>query len=159
MEGEKESGKQIKKKLYAIKVSAGHEKEIALIASERYNNLKEKTSVASELVLDEIKSYILVEADNPADPLPLFYGLKHVRGHVRGMMDIKDIEHLILPKAKPTEIEVGYEVEITWGPFKGNIGEIIGVDKTKNEVKVVLKDSITPLTIQLSADYVKIIKK
>jgi transcriptional antiterminator NusG len=75
------------------------------------------------------------------------------------MMDIKDIEHLILPKVKPTEIEVGYEVEITWGPFKGNIGEIIGVDKTKNEVKVVLKETITPLTIQLSADYVKIIKK
>jgi Transcription antiterminator len=159
MEEGKESGKQIKKKLYAIKVSAGHEKEIALIASERYNSMKEKTSVVSELVLDEIKSYILVEADNPADPLPLFYGLKHVRGYVRGVTDIKDIEHLILPKAKPVELEVGYEVEIMWGPFKGYTGEIVSIDRSKNEVTVILKDAVTPLTIQLSADYVKVIKK
>jgi len=121
--------------------------------------MKEKTSVVSELVLDEIKSYILVEADNPADPLPLFYGLKHVRGYVRGVTDIKDIEHLILPKAKPVELEVGYEVEIMWGPFKGYTGEIVSIDRSKNEVTVILKDAVTPLTIQLSADYVKVIKK
>lgn len=158
MEEEKVSGKKVKSKLFVIKVSSGYEYMTSLILKEKYNSYK-VPGVISTLVLDEIKSYIIIESENIADVSSLIYGLKHVKGQVRGTVDFKNLEHLILPKDIISEIKEGYEVEIVWGPFKGSIAEVTRVNKSKNEVTVILKDAITQIPIQLSADYVKIIKK
>lgn len=158
MAAEKASGEG-KNRLFAVKVTAGYENLVSIIAGEKAKSLGEKSGIISILTLDELKSYVMVEAKNKGDVVSLFYGLKHVRGHVRGAIDIKEIEHLIKPKEVVTEIKEGTEVEIVWGPFKGSIAEIVRVDQDKREVTVVLKDAITPIPIQLSVDYIKIIKK
>jgi len=158
MEELKESGKKIKPKLFAVKVSSGHEIVTAMIAAEKYKSLK-NVEIFSSLVLDEIKNYVLVEAINLADVSTLFYGIKFVRGHVRGMMEIKDVEHLILPKEKEIEIKEGNEVEVIWGPFKGSIAEVVSVNPSKKEVTIILKESLTPIPIQISIDYIRLIKK
>ena len=106
-----------------------------------------------------MKSFVLVEAKSKTDVISLFYGLKHVRGHVRGAIDIKEIEHFLVPKEIMGEIKEGAEVEIVWGPFKGSIAEVVRVQQDKKEVTVVLKDSVTPIPINLHVDYIKIIKK
>jgi transcriptional antiterminator NusG len=159
MEQEKESGKGSEIKIFAVKVTTGYENTTAFIINERYKAVADKTSVVSALVLDEIKSYVMVEAKNMGDVLSLFYGLKHVKGQIKGMIDIKEIEHLLVPKEAITDLKEGYEVEIIFGPFKGNIAEIIEVDKSKNEVTVILKDAVSNIPIHLSAEYVKVIKK
>jgi len=159
MEQEKESGKGSEIKIFAVKVTTGYENTTAFIINERYKAVADKTSVVSALVLDEIKSYVMVEAKNMGDVLSLFYGLKHVKGQIKGMIDIKEIEHLLVPKEAITDLKEGYEVEIIFGPFKGKIAEIIEVDKSKNEVTVILKDAVSNIPIHLSAEYVKVIKK
>ncbi len=158
MEAEKVSGER-KNKLYAVKVTAGYENLTGMIAAEKAKKLGESSGIISILTLDEMKSYILVEAENKSSVISFFYGLKHVKGHVRGAIDIKEIEHLITPKEIITEIKEGSEVEIVWGPFKGSIAEVVKVDQNKKEVTVILKDSVTLIPIQLSIDYIKILKK
>lgn len=159
MAQEESSGKETNTKIFAVKVTTGYENTTAFILNERYKAVANKTSIASALVLDEIKSYIMVEAKNMGDVITLIYGLKHVKGQIKGMIDIKEIEHLIAPKEAVSELKEGYEVEIIFGPFKGSIAEITNVDKDKKLVTVILKDAVTQIPIQLSADYVKVIKK
>jgi len=156
---EESSGKQVDTKIFAVRVTTGYENTTAFIINERYKAVADKTTIVSALVLDEMRSYVMIEAKNMGDVLTLIYGLKHVKGQIKGMIDIKEIEHLIVPKEVIKELKEGYEVEITFGPFKGSIAEIIGVDKSKNEVRVILKDAPTQIPIQLSADYIKVIKK
>jgi len=159
METEKEGGSESKGKIYAVKVTAGYENLIGMIAAEKAKNLGSNSGIYSILTLDEMKSFILVEARSKTDVISLFYGLKHVRGHVRGAIDIKEIEHFLIPKEMISEIKEGMEVEIVWGPFKGSIAEIVRVEENKREVTVILKDAVTPIPINLPVDYIKIIKK
>ncbi|HLI45648.1 MAG TPA: transcription elongation factor Spt5 [Geobacterales bacterium] len=159
MEAEKEGGSETKRKLYAVKVTAGYENLIGMIAAEKAKNLGPNSGIYSILTLDEMKSFVLVEAKSKTDVISLFYGLKHVRGHVRGAIEIKEIEHFLVPKEMMGEIREGTEVEIVWGPFKGSTAEVVRVEQNKKEVTVVLKDSVTPIPINLPVDYIKIIKK
>jgi transcriptional antiterminator NusG len=156
---EKASGSETKSRIFAVKVTSGYENLVGMIAAEKARKLGEKSGILSILTLDELKSFIMVEAKSKTDVISLFYGLKHVRGHVRGAIDLKEIEHLLVPKEIIGEIKEGAEVEIVWGPFKGNIAEVVRVEQNKREVTVVLKDTITPIPIQLPVDYIKIIKK
>ena len=66
---------------------------------------------------------------------------------------------MLVPKDIIGEIKEGTDVEIVWGPFKGNIAEVVRIEQDKREVTVILKETVSPIPIQLPVDYIKIIKK
>ena len=95
MAAEKASGSETKSRIFAVKVSSGYENLVGMIAAEKAKILGVQSGIISILTLDELKSFIMVEAKSKTDVISLYYGLKHVRGHVRGAIDLKEIEHLL----------------------------------------------------------------
>jgi transcriptional antiterminator NusG len=57
------------------------------------------------------------------------------------------------------EIEVGYVVEITGGPFKGMKAKITKVNKVRSEATLELLEATFTLPITVHADYLKVIEK
>lgn len=150
-------------RLFAIKISTGQELGTAFTADLRYSKSQElqSSSIAAVLVLSEVRSYVFVEADNSFDAGRMFYGLRHVKAGSPTLIPYEEIEHLLQTKIAASAIEPGFEVEITAGPFKGMKAKVVSVDKTKNEVTVMLteKDISFAFPLTMSADSVKIISK
>ena len=96
MAAEKASGSETMSRIFAVKVTSGYENLVGMIADERAKKIGEQSGIISFLTLDELISFIIVEAKSKTVVISLFYCLKHVRGHVRGAIDLKEIEDLVL---------------------------------------------------------------
>lgn len=148
-------------RLFAVRVTTGQEMGTALTANERYLRSRElqRSSIASVVVFGEVKSYIFVEASNVVDVNRMFYGLRYVKHVSQGYIDYDEVKHLVAPKLAATMIEPGYDVEIVGGPFKGLKARVMGVDRNKNEVTVILLEANYTFPLTMSAEQVKVIKK
>ena len=148
-------------KLFAVRVTTGQEMSTALMIDAKWNRREDlkRSSVTALMVIEEVKSYIFVEAGNASDVGRLVYGFRHVRGRSPGLISYKEVEHFIYPKLAASMLEPGYIVEVTGGPFKGMKGRVESVDKNKNEVRLILLEASFTFPLTISAEYVKIISK
>ncbi|MHA1754723.1 MAG: transcription elongation factor Spt5 [Candidatus Odinarchaeia archaeon] len=86
-------------------------------------------------------------------------GIPHVRGKVVGKINIKEIEHVLIPRPPTEGLDVGDTVEIIGGPFKGERAKVNRIDESKSEVVLELLESSYPIPIKVHADYIKLIEK
>ncbi len=120
--------------------------------------LKMKTiDVQSVLLLDDLKGYVVVEAQDVSSMFNAIQGLRHVRGQLRGELGYNEIEKYLVKKSVVTELEIDKTVEIVGGPFKGMKATITRVDKEKEEATVLLLDAPYQLPITVDANYLKLI--
>ena len=141
--------------LYAVRTTGGQEKIVMRMLEAR---LKMKTiNVQSVLLLDDLKGYVVVEAQDVSSMFNAIQGLRHVRGQLRGELGYNEIEKYLVKKSVVMELEIDKTVEIVGGPFKGMKATITRVDKEKEEATVLLLDAPYQLPITVDANYLKLI--
>ena len=141
--------------IYAIRTTANKERNVASKLADRIERDKVKISA---IVVPGLKGYILVEGDKQEID-KAYRGVAHARGLVEGETSVSEIEHFLAPKPAVTNLQEGFTVEITGGPFKGEKAKITRVDKTKNEVTIELLEATVPIPITVPAESVRVIEK
>ncbi len=144
-----------KYKLFAIKTTAGQERNVAKILESRVRG--ENAEVASILTLPDVKGYIFVEAKSKEVINALIQGIRHIKSRPAMPIDIKEISNHLVEKLIIDILSEGDSVEIIAGPLKGITGKVIRVDRTKREVTVELSEAAFPLPISISVDQIKIL--
>ena len=141
--------------LFAVRTTGGQEKIVMRMLEAR---LKMGTvDLQSVLLLDDLKGYVVVEAQDVSSMFNAIQGLRHVRGQLRGELGYNEIEKYLVKKSVVTELEIDKTVEIVGGPFKGMKATITRVDKEKEEATVVLLDAAYELPVTVDANYLKLI--
>jgi transcriptional antiterminator NusG len=115
------------------------------------NNLPVYSIIYSE----NMKGYLIIEADNQAAVSKLISDVKNVKSIVPGVLSINDIAPLI--KAKTEEISLQNEqvVEVINGPFKGMKAKVLRFNKEKREATIMLLETAVPIQINVDASYLK----
>jgi len=143
--------------IYAVRTIAGQEKNVAEFLASKAE--KEKIDIYSILATEDLKGYVLVEAPNRGAVEELVRRTFKVRGIVPGETSVEELEHLLSPHKIIENIEKGDIVELIAGPFKGERGRVIRVDKNKEEVTLELIDAAVPIPVTVGVEQVKIVSK
>ncbi|GBF36489.1 MAG TPA: transcription elongation factor Spt5 [Methanothermococcus okinawensis] len=143
--------------IYAVRTIAGQEKNVAEFLASKAE--KEKIDIYSILATEDLKGYVLVEAPNRGAVEDLVRKTFKVRGIVPGETSVEELEHLLSPHKIIENIEKGDIVELIAGPFKGERGRVIRVDKHKEEVTLELIDAAVPIPVTVGVEQVKIVSK
>ena len=142
--------------LYAVKVTVGQERNVALMLADKA--MVEKIPIASILAPAELKGYIIVEAATPHNVDILIRGMRHVRERVPGIVDPSEVDHYLVTRPVIEGLEVGAVVEVVAGPFKGMQAKVMRVDEAKEEVTIEILEATFTLPITVHADYVREVK-
>ena len=139
--------------LFAVRTTGGQEKMVLrlLEAKMRSGELK----IQSILLVDNLKGYIVIEAEDPQMMFNAIQGLRHVKGQLRGELQYSEIENYLIKKSIVSELQVDATVEITGGPFKGMKATITRIDHEKEEATVILLDAQYQLPVTVDANYLK----
>ena len=140
-------------KFFAIRITGGQENVVANILQNKINS--KKISLRSILILENFKGYVIVEAPDSNIAYDALYGVRHVRGQIRGDLPFSDIEKYLVKKPVVTELSIDDTVEVIAGPFKSMKAKIIRVDYEKQEATVVLLDSPYQIPVTVDANYLK----
>lgn len=152
-----EQTKMVKSTFFAVKTTGGQERTVANFVYTRVTN--RNMPVYSVIQLDTQKGYIYVEAKTAHAVDQAIHGFKHVKGRVPGTIQPQDIERLIVTKSVISELNVDDEVEVIAGPFKGMRARVQRIERSKEEVTIVLLDAPYQLPVTVDAKYLKIVKK
>ena len=139
--------------LFAVRTTGGQEKMVLrlLEAKMRSGELK----IQSILLVDNLKGYIVIEAEDQQMMFNAIQGLRHVKGQLRGELQYSEIENYLIKKSIVSELQVDATVEITGGPFKGMKATITRIDHEKEEATVILLDAPYQLPVTVDANYLK----
>ena len=140
-------------KFFAIRITGGQENIVANILQNKINS--KKINLRSILILEHFKGYVIVEASDSNIVYEALYGIRHVRGQIRGDLPFSDIEKYLIKKPVVTELNVDDTVEVVAGPFKSMKAKITRVDYEKQEATVVLLDSPYQIPVTVDANYLK----
>ncbi|HIP83894.1 MAG TPA: transcription elongation factor Spt5 [Methanothermococcus okinawensis] len=143
--------------IYAVRTIAGQEKNVAEFLASKAE--KEKIDVYSILATEDLKGYVLVEAPNRGIVEELVRRTYKVKGIVPGEASVEELDHILSPHKIIDNIEKGDIVELIAGPFKGERGRVIRVDKHKEEVTLELIDAAVPIPVTVGVEQVKIVSK
>lgn len=139
--------------LYAVKTSMGQEKKVLNLLEVKLRT--SETNVQAVLLVDELRGYVVIEALDASDVYHTVYGLRHVRGQLRGELTFSDIEGYLIKRSAVATLDIGDIVEITGGPFKGMKANITRIDREKEEATVILLDAAYQLPVTVDANYLK----
>ena len=140
--------------IYAIKTTSGREDIVVDMMSLNVRN--QGLEVKSILHPTELKGYVFAEG-KVGDIHKAMQGLLHVKSLMEKPINLSDIQKFL--EVKKVAVDIGDEVEITGGAFKGDKGVITRIDKTKDEVTIELREGAIPIPMTIAIDLVKIVKK
>ncbi len=157
MSDKNKENSQLSTSIFAIRTTAGQEKNVANLIANRIeaNNLPIKAILVPEV----LKGYIFIEAEGPHFVEEAISGIKHIRSRVKGVVPFSEVEKYVVIKPVIEELDVNDIVEIVGGPFKGMRARITRVERAKEEVTIELLEASFTLPITVHADYVKLIEK
>ena len=139
--------------LFAVRTTGGQEKVVLRLLETKMKN--GGLNIQSILLVDNLKGYIVVEAQEPQEMFNAIQGLRHVKGQLRGEMQYSEIEPYLIKKSTVSELVVDGVVEIIGGPFKGMKATVTRVDHEKEEATVILLDAPYQLPVTVDANYLK----
>ena len=139
--------------LFAVRTTGGQEKVVLRLLETR--NRSGDLHVQSILLVDNLKGYIVIEAEDPQIMFNAIQGIRHVKGQLRGELQYSEIENYLIKKSTVSELAVDGIVEIIGGPFKGMKATITRVDHEKEEATVILLDAPYQLPVTVDANYLK----
>ena len=122
--------------IYAIRTTAGQEKNVANLLATRIES--QKLLIKSILVPELLKGYIFIESEGKHFVDQVITGLRHVRSAVPGTVPFSEVEKYIVVKPVIEELDIGYIVEVVGGPFKGMKAKVTGIDHSKEEIIIEL---------------------
>ena len=147
--------------LFAIRTTGGQEKMVMKMLEAKLLNKKPEPGSATSktravLLVDDLKGYVVMEAEDPSAAYMAVDGVRHIKGQLRGELEFKDIEGYLVKKSTVTQLAVDQVVEITGGPFKSMRATITRIDHEKEEATVVLLDASYQLPVTVDANYLKV---
>lgn len=151
------SEKKIETSIYAVKTTAGQEKNAAELIANRVksNNLP----IFSILAPVTLRGYIFIETTGPHVIEEVISGIRHIKSRIPGKVQFSEIEKYLIVKPVMEELEVGYIVEIIGGPFKGMRARITRINKVRQEATLELLEATFTLPITVHSDYLKLVEK
>ena len=153
--------------LFAVRTTGGQEKLVMKILESRMKldeqdansetEIKDTRlkNIQSVLLVDDLKGYVVVEADGVSSMFNAIQGIRHIRGQLRGELQYSEIENYLIKKSTVSELSVDNSVEIIAGPFKGMKATITRIDHEKEEATVVLLDAPYQLPVTIDANFLK----
>jgi transcriptional antiterminator NusG len=152
-----EEVRKIPTSVFAVRTTAGQEKNVANMISIRVETAK--LPIKAVLVPEMMKGYVFIEAEGPHFVEQAISGIKHVRSRVPGLVTFSEVERYIVIKPVIEELGINDIVEIVGGPFKGMRAKITQIDKGKEEVTLELLEATFTLPITVHADYVRLVER
>ena len=149
---EPESGDQTSH-LFAVRTTGGQEKIVMRLLETKMK--MGQIDVQSVLLLDDLKGYVVLEAQDPPAMFNAIQGIRHIRGQLRGELQYNEIDKYLIKKSTVTELSVDNTVEIIGGPFKGMKATVKRVDQEKEEAVVILLDAPYQLPVTVDANHLK----
>lgn len=143
--------------LYLVRTTVGQERNVMFIAEGRIE--REGLPVRALMCIENLRGYVLAEAEAPHYVEKAFANIKHVKGVSLRKVSLSEVEGLLAPKPAVEGIDVNDVVEIVGGPFRGMKGKIVRVDRDKEEVTLELLEAPYALPITVHADYVRLAEK
>ena len=139
--------------LFAVRTTGGQEKIVMRLLETKMK--MGQIDVQSVLLLDDLKGYVVLEAQDPPSMFNAIQGIRHIRGQLRGELQYSEIDKYLIKKSTVTELSVDNTVEIIGGPFKGMKATVQRVDKEKEEAVVILLDAPYQLPVTVDANHLK----
>lgn len=152
-----EINNRLEPSIFVVKTVAGQEKNAAELIAIKVKI--DKLPVLSILIPETLRGYIFIETTRSHIVDQAISGIKNVKSKVSGKVQYSEIERYLVVKPIIDEIEVGYVVEITGGPFKGMKAKITKVNKVRSEATLELLEATFTLPITVHADYLKVVEK
>jgi transcriptional antiterminator NusG len=146
----------IRTSLYAVKVTNGQENNVAQMLADKAK--VENMPIQAILAPNELRGYIIIEAERPHVVDELIRGMRHTRQRVQGVISPEEVDHYIEIKPVVEGLEEGTLVEVIAGPFKGMQARVVRVDTSKEEVTIEILEAAFTLPITVHADYVRELK-
>lgn len=144
-------------RFFAISTSVGQELNVAKIMAGRIeaNNIP----IKAILVPENLRGYIIIEAEGPHLIDRVSVNVKHVKSRVPGTLSFSEVEKYIIVRSIIDELNVNDIVEVVSGPFKGMQARVTDIDKSKEEVTIELLEASFPLPVTVHVDYVRLVSK
>ncbi len=143
---------------FVVKVTSGQER----IAANMLNSKREKSdsSVYSIILVDGMRGYLIIEAEDESACRNFVSKVRNVRGVLPKPISTEDVEKLVSRVGvSAQEISKNDTVEFTTGPFKGYKAKVLKVDDSKSEITVELIDVVVPIPVTTKMNTAKIIEK
>jgi len=152
------SAEQSQPFIFAVRTTSGRELDVAFIVERRVLDKiskGEETGVTSILVAPGVKGFVFIETSKPTEIYNLLSNIKYASTHKLLKVSLNDLLSMLKPKSVIEEINVGDEVEIMRGPFRGMRARVVSIDKTKNTLTVNLLEAAFSIPITIPINYVK----
>lgn len=144
--------------IYAVRTTSGRELDVAFIVERRVYekiNKGEETGVLSILVAPGVRGFVFIETQKPQELVNLLSNIKYASTQRLLKVSLNELLNMIKPKALLEEVNVGDEVEITRGPFRGMRAKVVSIDKSKNTLTVNLLEAAFSIPITIPINYVR----
>jgi len=79
--------------LFAVRTTGGQEKVVLRLLETKMRN--GELNIQSILLVDNLKGYIVIEAEDPQVMFHAIQGLRHVKGQLRGELQYSEIENIL----------------------------------------------------------------
>ncbi len=151
------SEKENSSRFFLVKVVGGQEEDAARIAELYVKTSEGRIKVKSIIKPPGSKGELIVEAEKYTDVYNAFENIKSFKRILPGIVPFDEVKELLVEEVE-VELNIGDEVEVISGPFKGMKARVVNI-KDKDEIVIHLSDaSVAPIPIILSKDYVRKVK-
>ena len=96
--------------LFAVRTTGGQEKVVLRLLETKMRS--GELNIQSILLVDNLKGYIVIEAEDAQMMFHAIQGLRHVKGQLRGELQYSEIENYLIKKSIVSELQVDGTVEI-----------------------------------------------
>ena len=83
--------------LFAVRTTGGQEKVVLRLLETKKRS--GELNVQSVLLVDNLKGYIVIEAEDPQIMFNAIQGIRHVKGQLRGELQYSEIENYLIKKS------------------------------------------------------------
>ncbi len=142
---------------FVVKVTSGQEKIAANMLQNKLT--KENLPIYSIVVIDGMRGYIVVEAEDEITVRTFITKERNIRGILPKPLTDQEMDKLLEVKSYALEIHQSDIVEFASGPFKGYKAKVLRVDDVKSEMTVELMDVVVPIPITTKMSTARVIQK
>ena len=142
---------------FVVKVTSGQEKIPANLLQNK--SAKSEVPIYSIMIVDGMRGYIIVEAEDEVSARQFITKGKNIRGVLPKSLSEEEVKKLIESRSQIVKIEVGDLIEFTSGPFKGYQAKVLKVDEAKGSMIVERLDVVVPIALTVKTSIAKIVKK
>jgi transcriptional antiterminator NusG len=147
---------QVGHKFFIVRIAVKQEKITAMMLSQKVRATKAR--IYSIFFREDVRGYLVMEADDDNAVAKLIDGVKHVKGMIKGApLLFEDVKKMMEKKEEiAVAIEAGDIVEIVSGPFKGEKAKVNAVDGGKNVYTVVPIEAAISIPVNISGKNIRL---